>query len=151
MDLHLAGQAVPLLRRGPGSVCEGARRQWHIPTTKGVACHAANSSSPQDSPPWHWAPARWRGYRPWRRLPRALQKQPSTLEGIFELNDVELFDLQADPDEMQNLATEPKKHGDLLLAMNAKMNQLIDAEVGVDDGSFLPGENANWAATKFDP
>jgi len=77
--------------------------------------------------------------------------QPRTLEGIFELNDVELFDLEADPDEMRNLAVEPKKHGDLLLAMNDKMNALIDAEVGVDGGSFLPGEDADWAATTFDP
>jgi hypothetical protein len=53
---------------------------------------------------------------------------------------------------MQNLATEPKKHGDLLLAMNAKMNTLIDTEVDEpDNGSFLPGKDANWAATTFDP
>ena len=78
--------------------------------------------------------------------------QPRTLEGIFELNDVELFDLQADPDEMQNLATEPKKHGELLLAMNDKMNALIDTEVDEpDNGSFLPGKDANWAATRFYP
>jgi arylsulfatase len=78
--------------------------------------------------------------------------QPRTLEGIFKLNDVELFDLKADPDEIKNLATEPKRNGHLLLAMNTKMNSLIETEVGVpDDGRFLPGENANWAATKYDP
>ena len=78
--------------------------------------------------------------------------QPRTLEGIFELNDVELFDLEADPDEMQNLAVDPKKHGELLLAMNDEMNALIDTEVDEpDNGSFLPGESADWAATKFDP
>jgi arylsulfatase len=78
--------------------------------------------------------------------------QPRTLEGIFELNDVELFDLEADPDETQNLSREPKKHGELLLAMNDKMNALIEAEVGEpDDGRFLPGENTNWAAARFDP
>ena len=78
--------------------------------------------------------------------------QPRTLEGILELNDVELFDLEADPDEMQNLAIEPKKNGDLLLAMNEKMNGLIYEEVSEkDDGSFLPGDDANWAATTFDP
>ena len=78
--------------------------------------------------------------------------QPRTLEGIFELNDVELFDLEADPDEMQNLAVDPKKHGELLLAMNDKMNALIDTEVDEpDNGSFLPGKDANWAATRFDP
>ena len=78
--------------------------------------------------------------------------QPRTLKGIFELNDVELFDLKSDPNEMRNLAIEPKKNGDPLLAMNSKMNALIETEVGVpDDGRFLPGENANWAATKYDP
>jgi hypothetical protein len=65
--------------------------------------------------------------------------------------DVERFDNHAGPAEFEKIATEPKKHGDLLLAMNDKMNQLIGAEVGVDDGSFLPGEDANWAATTFDP
>ncbi len=78
--------------------------------------------------------------------------QPRTLEGIFELNDVELFDLETDPDEVRNLAVEPGKHGDLLLAMNDKMNALINTEVDEpDDGSFLPGAGTNWAATKFDP
>ncbi len=78
--------------------------------------------------------------------------QPRTLEGIFKLNDVELFDLKADPDETQNLTVEPKKHGDLLLAMNDKMNAFIDAEIGEpDDGRILPGEDANWAAATFDP
>ncbi len=62
------------------------------------------------------------------------------------------IDLEADPDEMQNLAVEPRKHGELLLAMNDKMNALIDSEVDEpDDGSFLPGKDANRAATKFDP
>ncbi len=66
--------------------------------------------------------------------------QPQTLEGIFELNDVELFDLETDPDETRNLALDPKKNADLLLAMNAKMNALIETEVGEpDDGGFLPG------------
>ncbi len=78
--------------------------------------------------------------------------QPRTLEGIFKLNDVELFDLKADPDESINLATDPEKHADLLLAMNAKMNDLIETEIQEpDDGNFLPGKDADWAATRFDP
>jgi hypothetical protein len=33
-----------------------------------------------------------------------------------------------------------------------KSRILIDTEIDEpDDGSFLPGKDANWAATKFDP
>ncbi len=89
-------------------------------------------------------------YRYSRYFSPKQHNRPRTLEGIFELNDVELFDLESDSDEMQNLATERKKHGELLLALNHKMNALLDAEVGEpDDGRFLPGEHASWAATTF--
>jgi arylsulfatase len=78
--------------------------------------------------------------------------KPVTIKQIFSLNDVELFDLKADPHEMNNLAVDREKNNDLLLAMNEKMNRLIDAEVHKDDdGSFLPGKEANWAAITFDP
>jgi len=61
---------------------------------------------------------------------------------------VELFDLQADPNEMDNLAMSPAKNADLLSAMNAKLNRLIDAEVGEDVGQMLPGGvDAGWIAT----
>ena len=74
--------------------------------------------------------------------------RPDSLEALFKLNDVELFDLQADPHELRNLALDPKKHADLLLAMNAKLNGLIDTEVGEDAGQMLPGGvDAGWVAT----
>lgn len=63
---------------------------------------------------------------------------PSTLEEILANNELELFDLQNDPEEVNNLAVEPKKHADLILRMNTLMNQMIAEEVGVNDGSFLP-------------
>jgi arylsulfatase len=74
--------------------------------------------------------------------------RPGSIEELFKLNDVELFDLRADPNEVTNLAMEPKKHGDLLAAMNAKLNRLIDAEVGEDVGQMLPGGvDGGWVAT----
>ncbi|MCK5656430.1 MAG: sulfatase-like hydrolase/transferase [Deltaproteobacteria bacterium] len=77
--------------------------------------------------------------------------RPTTFEQIFEVNDVELFDLKNDPNEMNNLALDKKKR-DVLLAMNDKLNRLIDSEVGKDDGSHLPDiAGVNWAFERFDP
>jgi len=63
---------------------------------------------------------------------------PETFEQIFQYNDVELFDLEKDPHEMKNLALEPLKHKDLIMRLNALMNELIAEEVGTNDGQFLP-------------
>jgi arylsulfatase len=74
--------------------------------------------------------------------------RPATLEQLYRLNDVELYDRQADPLELQNLATDRLRHGELLLAMNAKLNRLIDSEVGEDRGQMLPGGiDAGWEIT----
>jgi len=63
---------------------------------------------------------------------------PVTLEQILRNNDVQLFDLKNDPLETHNLALDPEKNKDLILRMNALLNQLMTKEVGVNDGSFLP-------------
>ncbi len=76
---------------------------------------------------------------------------PGTIEQIFDYNDVELYDLEADPDEMRNLAVDRRANGELLLAMNQKLTDAIDAEVSSDDGEFLPENKAGWAVTRFDP
>jgi arylsulfatase len=71
--------------------------------------------------------------------------RPTTLEDLYRLNDVELFDLQADPVEMSNLAARKGEQAELVLAMNEKLNRLIDAEVGEDRGQMLPGGvEAGW-------
>jgi arylsulfatase A-like enzyme len=63
---------------------------------------------------------------------------PRTLEEIFRWNDCELFDLESDPHEMTNLATEPMRQLDLILRLNELLNALLEAEVGSNDGQFLP-------------
>jgi arylsulfatase len=63
---------------------------------------------------------------------------PQTLEEILGKNDLQLFDLESDPDEIHNLALEPEKNRATILRMNALLNDLMVKEVGVNDGRFLP-------------
>jgi arylsulfatase A-like enzyme len=63
---------------------------------------------------------------------------PVSLEQIVHDNDVQLFDLKNDPLETTNLAIDPEKNKDLILRMNALLNELIAKEVGKNDGAFLP-------------
>lgn len=74
--------------------------------------------------------------------------RPDSLESLFALNDVELFDLERDPLERRNLALARDTQGDLLESMNARLNALIDREVGEDAGQMLPGGvDGGWVAT----
>jgi arylsulfatase A-like enzyme len=74
--------------------------------------------------------------------------RPASVDELFKLNDVELFDLEKDPLERNNLALDRDKHRDLLEAMNAKLNALVDREVGDDVGQMLPGGvDGSWVTT----
>ena len=74
--------------------------------------------------------------------------RPATLEALYDLNDVELFDTQQDPYELTNLAPTKGANAELVLAMNEKLNRLIDEEVGEDRGQMLPGGiAAGWEVT----
>ncbi|MBK6008091.1 sulfatase-like hydrolase/transferase [Ramlibacter ginsenosidimutans] len=74
--------------------------------------------------------------------------RPGTLEALYRFNDVELYDLQADPAEMDNLAA-GSRHRDLVAAMNDKLNRLVDTEVGEDRGQMLPGGiEAGWEVSQ---
>jgi arylsulfatase len=63
---------------------------------------------------------------------------PWTLKDILDWNDLELYDLQNDPEETNNLALYPERNKELILRMNKLLNELIALEVGENDGSFLP-------------
>ena len=62
---------------------------------------------------------------------------PQTIEELFKNNDVQLFDLTSDPEEVHNLALEPDRNRATLVQMNDLLNELIAKEVGVNDGRFL--------------
>jgi arylsulfatase A-like enzyme len=63
---------------------------------------------------------------------------PQTLEEILKKNDVQLFDLESDPEEMHNLALDAEKNRTTILRMNGLLNDLMAKEVGINDGRFLP-------------
>jgi arylsulfatase len=77
--------------------------------------------------------------------------KPGTIDELFKANDVELYDLQADPHETANLSLDREKNKDLILAMNTKLENVIKAEIGVDDGRELPElPGINWALDRMD-
>jgi len=68
---------------------------------------------------------------------------PATYEDLISHNDLELYDLREDPEEINNLAM-GSADADLVMAMNEKLNGRIAEEVGDDDGSFLPIRDGKW-------
>lgn len=73
---------------------------------------------------------------------------PETYEDLIAKNDLELYDLDADPQEIRNLATDRSAARDLVMAMNGKLNARIAEEVGQDDGTFLPLRDGRWVFPK---
>jgi arylsulfatase A-like enzyme len=67
---------------------------------------------------------------------------PTSVQQLLADNDVALYDLQSDPEEMDNLANpaHPKYDEVLLSAMNQKLNALIAEEIGEDTAMFTPPE-----------
>ena len=69
---------------------------------------------------------------------------PTTYEALVANNDLEVYDLQEDPEETRNLAQDGTAKGELITALNEKLNARIEEEVGVDDGRFLPLIHGYW-------
>ncbi len=125
----------------------------------GVAKFLADGGKPSDIPAQRFRPdLRKRGairavydgrYKLSRYFSPTEHHVPRSLEDLYALNDLELFDLETDPWEFTNLAQDRQANGDLLLAMNEKLNALIEDEVGKDVGQMLPGDDpALW---RLDP
>jgi len=79
------------------------------------------------------------------------RSKPTTLEELYAWNDVELFDLASDPQEMTNLAADPAADPELVLTMRNKLAAAIEAEIGVDDGREMPQLGGiDWGIEKVD-
>jgi arylsulfatase A-like enzyme len=70
--------------------------------------------------------------------------RPTTYEALLADNDLEVYDLKEDPDETYNMAQDLKANAQLIMALNAVLNERIEDEVGVDDGRFLPLFHGFW-------
>jgi arylsulfatase len=76
---------------------------------------------------------------------------PGNIDDLYLANDVELFDLQTDKSETMNLASDREKNADLISTMSDKLESLIKAEIGTDDGREMPElANITWTIDRAD-
>lgn len=54
------------------------------------------------------------------------------LGALIAANDVELYDMQAAPDELDDLSRDKTRYSCLLQEMDTRLNELILKEIGVD-------------------
>ena len=79
------------------------------------------------------------------------RNQPKTIEELYQWNDVELFDLKNDSVEMKNLAINKSGNSKLIMTMSTKLEAIIKAEIGIDDGREMPNiPTVDWTIEKVD-
>ena len=79
------------------------------------------------------------------------RNSPRNLEELYRDNDVELFDLRTDPREMVNLAATRGTNEALVSSMSEKLERILAAEFGKDDGREMPHvEGIDWKLDRID-
>lgn len=90
-------------------------------------------------------------YRFTRYFAPTHRNRPGTIDELYRWNDVELFDLAADPAETRNLAADRAANATLIAAMSAKLERAIAAEIGADDGREMPDfPRITWSLDRAD-
>jgi arylsulfatase A-like enzyme len=64
---------------------------------------------------------------------------PTDWEMLLKHNQLELYNVNDDPHELNNLAANPEQHKELILQLNQRLNDLIALEIGEDLGDEIMG------------
>lgn len=79
------------------------------------------------------------------------RNSPKTIDELYQWNDVELFDHKDDAEEVNNLAADKSRNAEIIMTMNAKLEAIIRAEIGKDDGREMPHlPTVDWTIERVD-